>query len=318
MAIYDDILKNMQSSFMMNSPIRTGQTDGFMGNDPDVIKPGGSGPMGGGDNTNPGGNTNTNPSSPNTNNTGGTGNRFGSTFRSISDILAGQGLSGYNLADPASQYGYGSDFSEYFGTFDEAGYNQAMQALQDRESRLFREIGQRFESETGSLQGNLQDSLLSMMGEESTSGLVGGRQAERRRLTRATGEERLEQLGQQTMSSYAGAQEQIGAQIGQLEGSLLDFIGSQANVALNLMQADASREGNNQGNTGYPNVTRGASMTADQLGQFSGIFSDLTNSAAAFNEFVKQAHTNLSTEQLTQLAYDIFNQYQDMDESGGT
>ena len=40
MAIYDDILRNMQSSFMMNSPIRTGQTDGFMGNDPDVIKPG--------------------------------------------------------------------------------------------------------------------------------------------------------------------------------------------------------------------------------------------------------------------------------------
>ena len=31
MAIYDDILKNMQTSFMMNSPIRTGQTDGFMG-----------------------------------------------------------------------------------------------------------------------------------------------------------------------------------------------------------------------------------------------------------------------------------------------
>ena len=49
-----------------------------------------------------------------------------------------------------------------------------------------------------------------MMGEESISGLVGGRQAERRRLTRATGEERLEELGQQTMSSYAGAQEQIG------------------------------------------------------------------------------------------------------------
>ena len=99
-------------------------------------------------------NTNTNSGSSNTNNTGGAGNRFGSTFRSISDILAGQGMSGYNLANPAAQYGYGSDFSEYFGTFDEAGYNQAMQALQDRESRLFREIGQRFESETGSLQGN--------------------------------------------------------------------------------------------------------------------------------------------------------------------
>ena len=78
------------------------------------------------------------------------GGQYGSQFSSIQDILSGLGQSGYNLLNPAAQYGYGGDYSEYFGQFDIAGYNEAQQALRQREARLLGEIGQQFVSQSRS------------------------------------------------------------------------------------------------------------------------------------------------------------------------
>jgi len=129
-------------------------------------------------------------------------------------------------------------------------------------------------------------------------------------LTREGGQEKLERLGEETRMRYSGIQENIGSQMGQLEGTLLDFISNQANVALNLMQADAKRNQNTSQNTGWKAQPRGNSMTASQLSQYSGIFSDLSESSAAFNAFVATAHSNLDANQLAELANAIYAQYQ--------
>ena len=112
---------------------------------------------------------------------------------------------------------------------------------------------------------------------------------------------------QQATGNQLGA---IGNNLGNLQRRDISLLGSVGGAQRNMNQAI--------NDLAYQNFVGQYNLPQNLLGQYSGIFSDLTNSAAAFNEFVKQAHTNLSTEQLTQLAYDIFNQYQDMDESGGT
>ena len=328
MAMYDDILKQMQSSFTGMSPQRMGQTGGFMQptfnfND-DIIKGDGVGTGGGPDDGDDGdvlgGSGSGGSSGSGTPNYGPTtyGGQYGSQFSSIQDILSGLGQSGYNLLNPAAQYGYSGDYSEYFGQFDIAGYNEAQQALRQREARLLGEIGQQFVSGTEGIQSSLQDTLLGMMGRESVAGLVGGRQLERRRMTRAGGQERLEQLGQQTRSRFAGAQEAIGQQMGQLEGTLMDFIASQAGVALNLMQAGATKTGSGSQNTGWKAQPKGTPMTAEQLNEYRGFFGDLGGGVAAFNLFVSLAHSNLNDAQLNELANAIYAQYQQEEESGGT
>ena len=329
MAMYDDILKQMQGAFIQNNPKRFGQPGGFMqqnfnfnaGKGDDIIKPGGGGVgTGGGDDGDVGGGSGSGGSGSG----GGSGNpsygpttyggQFGSTFSGIDSVLASSGQSGFNLYNPAEQFGYGSEYSEYFGTFDIGGYNDAMSALQSQESRLLSDIGQQFQARTGSMQASLQDTLLSMIGDESTSGLVGGRQAERRRLTRQGGEQQLENLGQETQARYAGVQERIGRQIGQLEGTLLDFIANQANVALNLMQSGATKDQGTDYNTTAAAQPRGNSMTAAQLSEYKGRFGDLSNSQQAFAAFVQAAHTNLNATQLAELANNIYSQYQQTEE----
>jgi hypothetical protein len=328
MAMYDDILKQMQSSFTGMSPQRMGQPGGFMqptfNFKDDIIKGGGVGTGGGpddGDDGDVGGGSGSGGSSGGGSPSYGPttyGGQYGSQFSSIEDILEGIGQSGYSLLNPAAQYGYGGDYSEYFGQFDISGYNQAQQALRERESRLLGEIGNQFQRGTEGIQSGLQDALLGMIGRESVAGLVGGRQLERRRMTRAGGQEQLEQLGQTTRSRYAGTQEQIGQQMGLLEGTLLDFIASQAGVALNLMQAGATKTGDGSQNTGWKAQPKGTPMTAGQLSEYQGMFGDLSNGIQAFNQFVSLAHSNLNSSQLSQLANAIYAQYQQADESGGT
>jgi len=328
MAMYDDLLKQMQGSFMQNNFANQGgfTSSSFGFNDPDVIKPGG-GATGGGtsgtDNDDPDGTGGTGGtgggtgggggSSPNYGNTS-YGGQFQSQFSGVEDVLSSAGQSGFNLFDPAQQFGYGSEYSEYFGSFDVGGYNNSMQALQDQESRLLSDVGQQFQSRTGGMQAALQDTLLGMTGKESTSGLVGGRQAERRRLTRESGQQNLEKLGQETQSRYAGVQERIGQQIGILEGSLMDFISNQSNVALNLMQSGATKDESTEYNTGYAAQPRGNSMSASQLNEYKGMFGDLTSSHQAFAAFVQAAHTNLDANQLSELANAIYDQYQTSEE----
>lgn len=331
--MYDDILKQMQSSFTGMSPQSMGQQGGFMQTtfnfnnltDDDPFGGGtgggtGGGGTGDGDDGDVGGGSGSGGSGSGGPSYGPTtyGGQYGSQFSSIEDILEGIGESGYSLLNPAAQYGYGGEYSEYFGQFDIAGYNQAQQALRERESRLLGEIGTQFQTGTQGIQSGLQDALLGMIGRESVAGLVGGRQLERRRMTREGGQEQLETLGERTRSRYAGTQEQIGQEMGLLEGTLLDFIATQAGLALNLMQAGATKTGDGSQNTGWKAQPKGTPMTAAQLSEYQGMFGDLSNGIQAFNQFVSLAHSNLNSSQLSELANAIYAQYQQAEESGGT
>lgn len=329
MGMYDDILKQMQGSFMQNNPKMFGKPGGFSSsnfnfNDPDVIKPGGGGTVGGTGGTDgdiPGGTGGTGGTGGGSSSYGPTsyGGQFNSNFSSVQDILSRIGQSDYDLSNPASQFGYGEDYEDYFGSFDIQGYNEAQSALSQMQERGFKDIGQQFKSNKLGLQGNLQDTLLGMRAEESTKGFDSGRSQRRRDLTRESGEQKYGELGRATQQRYAGLEESIGQKAGALEGTLLDFIGKQAGIALNLEQSDATKQSDNAGPSSWFNVQRGTgySSTSGEMTPFQAQFGDLgDSSAAAYQDFVNKAHSNLSQAQLQELFNDVYNQFQQQSESG--
>jgi len=334
MGMYDDILKQMQGSFMQNNPKMFGKPGGFndnsfgFNNDPDVIKTGGGfgGTTGGTDGNTSGGSTGGTTgggygSGGNNQPTGSTtyGGQYQSNFEgsSIDSLLGGIGQSGYNLSDPTSQFGYGDEYSKYFGSFDETGYSNALLSLEARQASQFSNIGQQYEYGKQGLQGGLGDALMQMRGEESTSGLVGGAASSRRQGTRAAGQEQFQDLGRQTQQRYSGVEDQIAKEQGALEGTLMDFIGSQANIALNLELADAPKDTSGDGPTSWFDVERGNSFSSSssQMMGYQQQFADLGPlSASAYQDFVGKAHSNLSEAQLNELFNDVYNNYQNQSE----
>jgi len=336
MAMYDDILKQMQGSFIQNNPKMFGKPGGFnnnnsfgFNNDPDVIKPGGGigGTSGGTDGSTSGGNTSGGSGGGygeggNNQTMGSTtyGGQFQSNFEgsSINEILGGIGQEGYNLSDPTSQFGYGDEYSKYFGSFDIAGYEGALESLRSRQANQFSNIGQQYEYGKQGLQGGLGDALMQMRGEESTSGLVGGAASSRRQGTRAAGQQQFQDLGRQTQQRYSGVEDQIAKEQGALEGTLMDFIGKQANIALNLELADAPKDVDS-GPTSWFDVERGNSFSSSssQMTAYQQQFADLGPlSAAAYQDFVGKAHSNLTEAQLNELFNDVYNNYQSQSEGG--
>tara|TARA_R110000868_G_scaffold65399_6_gene195645 strand:+ start:5664 stop:6677 length:1014 start_codon:yes stop_codon:yes gene_type:complete len=335
MGMYDDILKQMQGSFMQNNPKMFGKPGGFndnsfgFNNDPDVIKPGGGfgGTTGGTDGNTSGGSTGGTTgggygSGGNNQPTGSTtyGGQYQSNFEgsSIDSLLGGIGQSGYNLSDPTSQFGYGDEYSKYFGSFDETGYSNALLSLEARQSSQFSNIGQQYEYGKQGLQGGLGDALMQLRGEESTSGLVGGAASSRRQGTRAAGQQQFQDLGRQTQQRYSGVEDQIAKEQGALEGTLLDFISSQANIALNLELADAPKD-SESGPSSWFDIERGNSYStsSSEMTSFQQRFGDLgTYAGTAYADFVAKAHSNLSESQLNELFNDVYNFYQQQSEGG--
>tara|TARA_R100000008_G_scaffold16502_1_gene8111 strand:+ start:4163 stop:5188 length:1026 start_codon:yes stop_codon:yes gene_type:complete len=338
MGMYDDILKQMQGSFMQNNPKMFGKPAGFSDprfnfnnqnfsmnrGDPDV-KPGGggSGETGGGgqgDGSPGGGGSGNGDNNQNTNNNllGSTnyGGSFTSTFSTMSDTLSGAGLEGFLFRDPGSHWGFGagSGYEDYFQTFDTAAYQASMEALKELEARRFTNIGQQYEYGTEGLQAGLEEALLDLEGKESISGLYSGRGAERRRMAREIGGLKMDELGRKTQAQYSDVQREIGQHIGTLEGTLVDYLTRQSNIALSLEQADADKmEAGGEASSTWANQPRGNSMTAEQLSGYN-IFGDLTNGQAAWSEFVATAHTNLNESQLNELAQSIYDSYQRQEE----
>ena len=329
--MYDDILKKMQGSFMQNNPKLFGKPGGFSNqnfnfNDPDVIKPGGGATGGGtggtdGDVPGPTGPTGTGGSNVTAGQTT-YGGQYQTDFSSSGGNTLGDTLSGYGydsgfLSDPGAQFGFGAgtNYSKYFGTFDVGGYEDALSSLGQLQEQKFKDIGKQYEYGKGQLQGSLQDTLLEMMGEQSVTGLVGGRAGKRVGMTRELGESKFSDLGRQTEAKYGAAEEQTAKQLGMLEGTLADFITKQQNIALNIEMSDPTETGGTDSG-GWKSVPKGTAMTASQLSAYQGKFGDLTNGTAAWNAFVGLAHSNLSEAHLNELAQAIYDQYQGNEESG--
>lgn len=335
MAMYDDILKQMQTSFAQSNPKMFGKPGGFSNqsfnfnpnsSDPDVIKPGGgfgtggTGPTGGTGGTEGNVPIGTQTSTNNQSTQGGTsyGGGFNSQFSSLDTLLGDLGQGGFNFYDPGSQYGFGagSGYEDYFQSFDTVGYTSAMDALEALEKRKMGSIGQQYEYKTQDLQGELGKALSDMLGKESITGLQSGRGQERRRMTREVGDEQFSNLGRQTQDMFGQVQQEIGQGIGQLEGTLMDYLSRQSNVALSLEQSDAKKqEAGSEATNHYSNQPRGNALDASTLSQYN-IFGDLTNSQQAWAAFQQAAHSNLNQSQLNNLMNDIYAQYQNEEESG--
>jgi len=331
--MYDQILKQMQGSFMQNNPKSFGKPGGFTNqsfnfNDPDVIKPGGGGSTGGGNQGDGmGGGGNTGSGSGGSNIMAGQtvyGGQYQTQFgegsgNTLTDLLSGYGYGSGFLTDPGAKFGFGkdTDYGKYFGTFDSGAYDDALTSLGALQEQKFKDIGQQYEYGRGQLQGSLQDTLLEMMGEESVSGLVGGRAGARRGMTRELGQSKFSDLGRQTEAKYGAAQEQTAKQLGMLEGTLADFIAKQQNIALNIEMSDPTMT-QTGGTPTWNDMPKGNPMTAEQLSEYRGMFNDLPNSEAAWNNFVSLAHSNLTSDFLYQLAQSIYDQYQGQAETEAT
>ena len=76
--------------------------------------------------------------------------------------------------------------------------------------------------------------------------MVGGAAQRQRRTAARVGMSEQQGLIQQRESGMQSVQESIGAKLGQLEGTLLDFLGNQAQMALNIRSFDPTGSANNQ------------------------------------------------------------------------
>jgi len=337
MSYYDDILKKMQTGLFNPK----GQFSSFGNNfgsnfgnnmsDPDVIKPGGgsTGGTGGTDGTFGGGGTG---------GTGGTGSGsgsgssssntytgsgvYGTQFSSLSDLLGSLGYNMQDLTNPGARYGFGDDteYGELFGPdFDAAGFAESLSALQGLERGMFRDVSSQYSSQAGGMQDKLQSDITKARAQSSVRGLVGGNVNRQIEDLRQFGEGAFEELGQKTQQRYRNIREDIGDQTGMLEGTLFDFLTNASNRALDIQLQDptgGSGTGGETSNT-WSSIPRGNSMTESQLSDYSGFFSDLTNGSAAWAEFIRTAHTNLTSQHLAALANSIYDQYQNQEESGG-
>ena len=324
--MYNDILKKLQGGFL--NPNTFGKPGGFANqsfnfNDPDVIKPGG-GPGFPGESGDPDVPTGTSPTSP-TSNTGQYsstqyGGQFGTQFQDMGTLLGNLGQAGFNFYDPGSKYGFGSGsgYEDYFAKFDTVGYGRAMEALKELESSSMKQIGSLFEGQKDKLGSQLETSLLELTGETSTRGLLSGRAQSRRQDIYGAGGRAMERLGVETEGRYQDVQQMVGQQLGQLEGTLVDYLSGVSQTALQLEQSDATKmEAGGAAATSIYNIPRGNAYSADSpaLQGFRGMFDDLgTQATAAWNAFVQASHDNLNPQHLSELAYSIYNQYQTAEE----
>ena len=245
---------------------------------------------------------------------------YGTNYGSLNDLLSGLGYSTTDLTDPGARYGYGagSEYGMYFDPFDIGEYEEGMSALKGLEEGLFRDVSSQYRSQTQGMQDKLQSDLMKTRAKSSTTGLVGGAQQRQMQEAREYGEGAFGELGQKTSQKYRDIQEQIGGQLGALEGSLFDFLSGASQRALGITMADPTAAGDSgEASTGWKAQPKGNSMSESQLSQYQSVFSDLQNSTAAWSAFVGLAHTNLNQAQLNELANAIYDQYQSEGETVG-
>jgi len=333
MSMYDDILGKMQTglfnprnpqSKFSNPQLGPGTMGGGLGQ-------WGGGTGGGKDDTDFGGPKGTSPGGPVTGQPGGGqpdpnvysgSGAYGTNYGSLSDLLAGLGgdYSTSDLTDPGARYGYGagSEYGMYFDPFNQGEYQEGLLALQGLEEGLFRDVSSQYRSQTGGMQDKLQSDLMKQRAGASTTGLVGGAQQRQMQEAREYGEGAFGELGQKTSSRYRDIQEQIGGQLGDLESTLFDFLSGTSQRALGITMADPTSTGESSvDKTGWKYQPKGNSMNESQLSQYQSVFSDLSNSTAAWSAFVGLAHSNLNEAQLNELANAIYDQYQSEGETGG-
>jgi len=189
-------------------------------------------------------------------------NGYTTDFTSIQDLLASQGYDISVLQDPGSLYGFGkaTPYGKFFRPFDVSGYEKAQASLRQLEENLLTNVSQQFSQATTGLQSQLGTASSKIFGEAGRAGFGASGAMERRRESAyETGIERFEESARKTRASLTGVQEQIGTKLGQLEGSLFDYLGGVSQTALQIESMDP---------TGGP-ATGGKMITQQDIDNFT-------------------------------------------------
>lgn len=163
---------------------------------------------------------------------------------SISDILSSQGFNMSALTSPGSLYGFGagqrfgSEYDEFFRPFDLEGFQEARIELQNLETDLLQNVSADYRAATQGLQSRTAATQQAIMGQAGRSGLTGGASERAMRLAREQGASQLADESRRRESRAMGVQETIGSRLGELEGTLFDFLGGAAQTALQIRGFD--------------------------------------------------------------------------------
>jgi len=163
---------------------------------------------------------------------------------SISDILSSQGYNMSALTSPGSLYGFGagqrfgSEYDEFFRPFDLEGFREARMELQNLETDLLQNVSADYRAAQSGLQARTAATQQTIMGQAGRSGLTGGASERAMRLAREQGASQLADQSRQRESRAMGVQETIGSRLGELEGTLFDFLGGAAQTALQIRSFD--------------------------------------------------------------------------------
>ena len=200
---------------------------------------------------------------------------------SISDILSSQGFNMSALTSPGSLYGFGagqrfgSEYDEFFRPFDLEGFQEARIELQNLETDLLQNVSADYRAATQGLQSRTAATQQAIMGQAGRSGLTGGASERAMRLAREQGASQLADESRRRESRAMGVQETIGSRLGELEGTLFDFLGGAAQTALQIRGFDPTLGNQNQGQL----------LTADQaraIAETAGLRQNEINDAMTF------------------------------------
>jgi len=178
-------------------------------------------------------------------------NGYTTNFQSLTDLLGSLGYDMSALTSPGSLYGfgqgtdYGTEYDMYFQPFDVAGYQEAQSSLQQLEENLLSNVSQQFSQQSQDLRQRYGGTMEEIRGQAGRAGFVRGAAERQRRTASRVGRSEQQGLIQQRERGMQSVQENIGAKLGQLEGTLLDFLGSQAQMALNIRSFDPDPSDNN-------------------------------------------------------------------------
>ena len=164
---------------------------------------------------------------------------------SISDILSSQGYNMSALTAPGTLYGFGAgqtfnttEYDEFFRPFDLEGFQEARMELQNLETDLLQNVSADYRAAQSGLQARTAATQQTIMGQAGRSGLTGGASERAMRLAREQGASQLADQSRQRESRAMGVQETIGSRLGELEGTLFDFLGGAAQTALQIRGFD--------------------------------------------------------------------------------
>ena len=203
-------------------------------------------------------------------------NGYSTNFQSLTDLLGSLGYDMSALTSPGSLYGfgqgtdYGTEYDMYFQPFDVAGFEEAQASLGELEQNLLTNVSQQFSQQTQDLRQRYGGTMEEIRNQSGQTGLVGGASQRQRRTASRIARSEQQGLIQQRESGMQSVQENIGAKLGQLEGTLLDFLGNQAQMALNIRSFDP--DPNNNVETSGSGLLQPGAMGAS-LPDFSGGFS---------------------------------------------